>query len=523
MGLGHPHWFRARRRVLAVVCVILFLTFLDNTIVSVVLAGIQSSLSAGVQDLQWIVDGYMLVFAALMLTGGTLGDLFGRKRVMLGGVALFIIGSIISTFAHSVDALVAGRVIMGVGAAASEPGTLSIIRQVFPDRKGRARALSVWAAVSGTALALGPIIGGVLVGAFSWRAVFVFGAGLGVVVLIAGTLVLPESSDRRGRHLDLKGLSLGASALGAATFGVILDEVHGYRAWWIDLLLIASFILGATFVLVENRQSDPVMPIKFFRVPAFSGANIVAFATNFGVFAVFFFTALYLQIIAGFSGFQIALAFIAMAVAMVLAALGTGRWEAQARRGAFVPTVVGCLLAGIGMFVVDAVLSPTVNSWTLTWALALVGVGFGMTLTTMTTVVLNIVPIERSGMAASTVNTFREMGGVLSVAILGAIVNGQLTTSLVAKLQALGLPANFQSLAVYAITHGGNLPAGAHVSVSTILNHPKLVQQTENAAYAAFGHGLDIALYIAGVILLCTALVAWATMRHHSPAGQTAL
>ncbi len=509
-----PRIFPGERRSLAVVCLILFLTFLDNTIVSVVLAGIQTDLKAGVQALQWIVDGYMLAFAALMLAGGTLGDLFGRKRIMLAGVALFSIGSLIAMLADSSTMLIAGRVVMGIGAAASEPGTLSLIRQVFKERRERARALSVWAAVSGTALAFGPIIGGLLVGASGWRQVFTFSLGFGVVAFIAGLLVLPESSDKAERHLDFRGLVLGALALASATFGVIFGETSGYASWWIILLLGFSLVLALAFVLVEKRDRDPVLPIKFFKLPAFSGANLVAFATNFGVFAVFFFTALYLEIIAGFSGYQIALAFIAMAVVMVLAALATGRYVAK--YGPLVPTVLGCLLAGGGMFAVEANLNASVGTADLVWPLAVVGLGFGMTLTTMTTVVLNIVPARRSGMAASTVNTFREMGGVFGVAILGAIVNGQLTGHLAAKLAALGLPANFQSLAIYAVTHGGNLPANAHISAGAILQHPELVAQTQNAAYAAFANGLNIALDIAGAILLATAIVAYLTLRHYS-------
>lgn len=513
-----PRPFHGHKRVLAIISTVLFLTFLDNTIVSVVLASIQSDLSAGVQDLQWTVNGYMLVFAALMLTGGTLGDLFGRKKVMLGGVGLFAIGSLVAMLAHSSGTLIAGRVIMGVGAAASEPGTLSIVRQVFTERKERARALGVWAAVSGVALALGPIIGGILVSAGGWRQVFVFSLGLGILALIAGFLVLPESSDRRGRHLDFPGLVTGGGALTAATFGVISGESHGYTSWWIILLLAASLLLGVIFVMIEKRQHDPVLPIKFFREPAFTGANTVAFVTNFGIFAVFFFTTLYLQIIAGLSGYEIALDFIAMAAVMVMGALTAGRWTAL--RGPLVPTVLGCLLAGVGIILVDIILSPTTVGWQLVLSLVMVGLGFGMTLTTMTTTVLNIVPPARSGMAASTVNTFREMGGVMSVAILGAIVNNQLSSHLADKLQALGLPVSFQSLAIYAIKHGGNLPANAHVSAGAILNHPDLVEKTTNAAYAAFGSGLNIALLSSGALLIATAGLSWLTMRHYKPASE---
>jgi EmrB/QacA subfamily drug resistance transporter len=517
MGLANKRIFRGQKRALAVICTVLFLTFLDNTVVSVVLAGIQTSLNADVQDLQWIVDGYMLVFAVMMLTGGTLGDLFGRKKVMLSGVAIFSAGSIICMVASSPKMLIAGRVIMGIGAAGSEPGTLSTIRHVFEDEQKRARALSVWAAVSGVALALGPIIGGILVGLFSWRRIFTFNLALGILVLVAGYLVLPESSDPEGRKLDIKGLIVGGLALATATCGIIFGETSGYLVWWVDLLLASSLALGAAFVFVEKRQDDPVLPIKYFGELGFSGANIVAFATNFGVFTVFFFTALYLQIIGGFSGLHIALAFIAMAVVMVVSAIATGYWEAK--RGALWPSVIGCALGGIGLFLVDMVLSPHVGTGQLVWTLVIVGIGFGMTLTTMTTIVLRIVPPDHSGMAASTVNTFREMGGLFSVAILGAIVNSRLTGNLKAKLQSLGLPDTIQSLVIHAVTHGGNVPGGGHAQASQIKNHSKLVNEVTQAAYAAFGHGLDLALYIAGAILLASAVIAWFFLRHRFAPG----
>jgi MFS family permease len=213
----------AREAALAAVCAILFLTFLDNTIVSVALADIQSSLSVSVTGLQWIVDGYMLAFAALMLTGGTLGDLLGRKKVMLAGVAVFCAGSIVAAVAPDTTTLIAGRIVMGVGAAASEPGTLSLIRHIYPEREERAVALGVWAAVSGLALALGPVIGGLLVngGGRNWVWIFWFGVGLGAVSFAVAAVTLTESRDPEGRKLDVPGLAAGAAAIMAATFAVI--------------------------------------------------------------------------------------------------------------------------------------------------------------------------------------------------------------------------------------------------------------------------------------------------------------
>ncbi|MGZ4370524.1 MAG: MFS transporter, partial [Gaiellaceae bacterium] len=349
-----------RRPVLATLCAVLFLTFLDNTIVSVTLADIQTSLHSGVTQLQWIVDGYMLAFAGLMLTGGTLGDLFGRRKVMLAGIALFCAGSLVAALAPTDAVLIAGRVLMGIGAAGSEPGTLSIIRHVYPEPDRRARALGAWTAVSGAALALGPILGGLLVGGVGWRGVFWFNLAFGALALAAAATVLPESADPQDRQLDMWGLALGAAAVTAATFAVIEGEGAGYTTWWIDLLFAAAALAALAFVLVERRHPDPVLKLEFFRERTFTVANLAAFATSFGIFAVFFFfTALYLQLIGNFSGWRIALQFLAMAAAIIAAAPVAGRWTA--RRGPRGPLTVGCLLAGVGLFAVDALLGPHVS------------------------------------------------------------------------------------------------------------------------------------------------------------------
>ncbi|MGH7234278.1 MAG: MFS transporter [Candidatus Saccharimonadales bacterium] len=491
---------------LTILCVILFLTFLDNTIVSVVLANVQSSLAAGVQDLQWIVDAYMLAFAVFMLSGGTLGDILGRKKVMLSGVGLFVAGSIVSMLAGSVDVLITGRAIMGLGAAASEPGTLSMIRQLYPDSHARSKALGIWAAVSGIALAFGPIIGGIIIGFTSWRGVFTLGAAFGIVALIAGWFYLPESSDRQGRKLDLPGLVAGGASISTASVAVILGENDGYSSPHIITLFVLSALSMAAFILIERRSRDPVLPLNLFKKLHFTIANAVAFSANFGIFAVFFFVALYLQFIAGFSGYKIALSFISMTVSIVLAALIAGRTYSFSRTIPFV--VLGSVLAGAGTLILRQIINPNVSVLALTWVLALTGVGFGILLVTMTSSVLNIVSSKRSGMAASTVNTFRELGGVFGVAILGSIVNAQLTGGMVSKLRALHLPTNFQSFVIYAITHGGHTPQGLHVSVAELASHAALVNKVTQAAYDAFGQGLHIALFIAGTVLLLIAAVA---------------
>jgi EmrB/QacA subfamily drug resistance transporter len=504
---------------LSTLCAVLFLTFLDNTVVSVGLANVQSDLHAGVTSLQWVVNGYALTFAAFMLAAGMLGDMLGRKRIMLAGVAIFCAGSVVAATASNVDWLIAGRVIMGVGAAASEPGTLSIIRHVYPDRGTRADALGVWAAVSGLALAMGPVIGGVLVGFSSWRAIFWFNLGFGVVAFALAAAVVPETSDRQGRHFDFFGFVLGAVFLATLSFAVIQGEQSGYTSPLILTLFVICGLSGVAFVMAEHRVKTPMLDLSMFRRPPFAGSNFVAFVAYFGTFSIFFFTALYLQVVADASAYQTAVDFLPMAAALIITSALTG--PLVARIGPRWPMVIGCVLAGGGILLASAVLSPTVTFGTLGWVLPIAGIGIGMLLVPVTSVPLTVVPPDRSGMAASATNTSREMGAVFGVAILGSIVNGKLTGDLAARLKAIGIPPTFQSLVEHAIQTGGASSGGAasNAEHSTNATVSKIATKVVNAAYDAFGSGLHVALVLSGCLILAGAVVATFTI--HRPKGET--
>ena len=278
---------------------------------------------------------------------------------MLSGVGIFCAGSIIAAVARDVDVLIAGRVVMGLGAAASEPGTLSIIRHVYPDRRMRADALGVWAAVSGLALALGPVVGGVLVGIWSWRAIFWFNLSWGRGLsprpgLRARDLRSPGPPDRLARD-PARCADAGHRLLrrhSGREFGLVI--------WWIDLLWALSFVLAVLFVIRERRAEHPILDISLFRRAPFSGSLFVAFASYFGIFSIFFFTALYLQIVTDVSAYRTALVFIPMAAGLILASIFTGPWVA--RTGPRLPMTIGCVLAAGG------ILAPA-RSWvrTSTW------------------------------------------------------------------------------------------------------------------------------------------------------------
>jgi EmrB/QacA subfamily drug resistance transporter len=450
-----------------------------------------------------------------MLAAGMLGDLLGRKRIMLAGVAVFCAGSVVAATAVNVDWLIAGRVIMGVGAAASEPGTLSIIRHVYPDKETRADALGVWAAVSGLALALGPVVGGLLVGASSWRAIFWFNLAIGAMAFVAAAVYVPETADRQGRHLDAVGLFLGALFLAAASFAVIQGEESGYGTSWIMALFALSALSAVAFIVRERRTESPMLDLSLFRRAPFAGSNFVAFAAYFGTFSIFFFTALYLQVVANASAFQTAVDFLPMAAGLILASAATGPWVA--RVGPRIPMTVGAVLAGGGILISSAVLSPHVDFVTLGWVLPIAGIGIGIILVPVTSVPLTVVPPERSGMAASATNTSREMGAVFGVAILGAVVNAKLTGGLAVRLKQIGVPPSFQNLVLHAVQTGG-ASGGAASSAEHSKNAAvaKIATKVIQAAYNAFGSGLHLALIISGCLILVGAVVAACTIHRSS-------
>jgi EmrB/QacA subfamily drug resistance transporter len=493
---------------LTVLLSILFLTFLDNTVVSAVLTNVQSQLHSGVTQLQWVVGAYALAFASLMLVAGSLGDNFGRKRIIVIGVTIFCAGSVVCALATSSTELIVGRVIMGVGAAGSEPGTLSLIRHIYPERRHRARALGAWAAVSGLALAMGPVLGGALVGFWSWRAIFWFNLVFGVLVLVGAMVTLPESVNPLRRRVDLGGFVLGALTLAMATFATIAGESAGYRAGWVEALYTLSFVSMVLFVVVEYRTRSPMLNLRFFKRRPFTGSAFVAYTSYFSIFSIFFFVALYLEVVAAVSPYELAQDFLPLLGGMVVASLFAGRWVG--RVGSRVPMMTGCLLAAMGVLLTDVVIGPHVGVGELGWTLGIAGIGFGIIAVPVNSSALMSIPAEDSGMASSTINTSRELGAVTGVAILGSIVNGQLTVNLTHRLAAIGVPPAFRNEVITAITTGSlaTKVKGYNASSAAI---QRIIDKVVSAAYAAFSHGLDLALGISSLLLLASAAVAYAT------------
>jgi EmrB/QacA subfamily drug resistance transporter len=506
---------------LATLCIVLFLTFLDITIVSVALAGLQTQLHAGVSSLQWVVGAYALTFASTMLMFGTIGDQFGRKKVMLIGICIFLFGALLAalsvvifspkTSATSALALViAGRAVMGLGAAASEPGTLSMLRHLYPDFRIRNRAIGIWAAVSGFSLALGPVVGGVLVYIWSWPAIFWFNVVFGVAALVLAAIVLPENSDPDGRPVDVAGAVLGAAALSTLIFAVIDAENSGFSSNKVIGLLCASAVTFAAFIWRESKAAHPLLDLSFLRIPQFATPNVVAFCAYFATFAIFFFTALYLEEVTGYNGGQIAEVFLPMTVLMILASLLAGRWTSVVDLRWSI--VGGCGTFALGLLWTNAVISPEPPYLPLAAALALTGIGIGSCVVPITSSVLAVVPPERSGMAASTTNTSREVGAVMGVAILGAVVIGKLQTALLASLIALKLPRYVYPIVINGVLTG-QVPSVHGSSSQAPPGQGKLVSQVIHATYSAFLSGLHDALYLSAGLVAAAGVLAAITIR----------
>ena len=494
-----------RSLALFALCGVLFLTFLDTTIASVALGNIQSDLHAGVIQLQWVVNGYALVFASLMLMAGAIADRVGRHGVLFMGVVIFCAGSVMAATASTVGMLIAGRAVMGVGAAASEPGTLAIIRQIYRDPAERARAIGIWVATAGTALALGPVIGGVLIDIADWRAIFWFNLALGLVLLAITERYVPRDTGvRSNSRLDFGGFVFGAAFLACGAFAVIHGETAGYSDPKVITLFVISGLSLIAFIGTERMVKAPMIARSYLS-RVVNSSLLVSFAMFFGIFSIFFFTALYLMEVLAYSGGRIAAAFAPMAVALIASSIISGRWVA--RVGTRTPMVIGCLIASIGVASTDYVITHGADPMKIAFTLGVAGLGFGLGIVPATSAVLSEVPPENAGVAASMVNTSRQIGAVLGVAVLGSLVNSNLTTGLGDKLDKLGV-GDYKSIVINAI-ESGQVPSGGSSTVTGYQQtYGDIVTKVINAAYSAFRSGLEVSLIIAAVVIAVAAGVA---------------
>jgi EmrB/QacA subfamily drug resistance transporter len=406
-------WF-----TLAAVSFGLFMIMLDNTVVNVALPAIQRDLEADLSELQWVVTGYALTFAALMLIGGKVADAFGRRLIFVIGIAIFTTASLWCGLADSSDELIAARVIQGVGAALMNPATLSIIAATFPPHQ-RGTAIGIWAGVSALALAIGPLVGGLITQHVDWSWIFFINVPVGILAIAASYLFIDETRDQTHERLDLPGLATSGVGLFALTYGLIEANTYG----WTSTRIVGAFVVAAfmltVFVLLERHQRAPMLQLDLFRNSTYTGANLVILLVALAMFGVFFFVSLYMQNVLGYSAVQTGAAFLPMTILIILIAPIAGR--ASDRIGSRGLLTVGMLLVA-GQLLYFSRLGVDSSFWNLLPGFLVGGVGMAMTMTPSAAAATRSVPVDKAGVGSAVLNASRQVGGSLGIALVGAII-----------------------------------------------------------------------------------------------------
>jgi DHA2 family methylenomycin A resistance protein-like MFS transporter len=428
---------RDRRIVLIVMCVGYFLVLLDVTIVNVALPTIGDDLGASVAGLQWVVDGYALTLASLMLAGGTIGDLHGHKRVVLSGLVLFGVASLACAIAPGTGALVVARVFQGLGAALLLPGTLATITHAFPDRAEQRKAIGIWAGIGSAALPAGPLLGGALVDGIGWRAVFLVNLPIALAALVVAARVVDETPHSSSRRLDFAGTALGAGVLASFTFSIIEIGNGGLGGLAVGGVLMAAGLLAA-LIAVERASPDPMLPLPLFRRPAFSASNAIAGSMNLGTLGVLFVLTLYLQSARGDSPLTAGALLIPLFLPLVLIAPFAGRLTA--RIGPPLPMAEGLIAAAAGLALLTFQSSDS-NYATLLPALLLWGVGIAFLTPAVVAAAMASVDVKRAGLAAAVNNTSRQAGGAIGIAVMGAIAGSPGSSGFLGGMHAAALAA----------------------------------------------------------------------------------
>ncbi len=410
--------YAQRWKTLGVLALSLLIIGLDNTVLNVALPTLQTQFSASGSTLQWIVDAYLLAFAGVLLTMGTLGDRFGRKRALQTGLVLFGVASVLAAFAQNATQLIVLRAAMGIGGAMIMPATLSVIMDVFP-REERGKAIGIWSAIAGVGIGLGPFVGGLLLEWFSWSSVFWLNVPIVAVALVAGIALVPESRDPRPGAFDLRGATLSIATLVTLVYGIIEAGPRG----WTDPLVLgcfsASALLGTAFVMWERRVASPMLPLAFFHDPRFTVASVGVALVFFAMMGSVFAFTQYLQFAHGFSALEAGAAMLPLALGLVIGSGASNRLATSLGRRR--------VIAG-GLIGVAAVLSTSL-AWTPDMAAVLLGlVTFGLALSMgaamapATDSVMSAVPEAKAGVGSAMSDVTRQVGGALGVAVIGSII-----------------------------------------------------------------------------------------------------
>jgi len=491
-----PKWW-----TLVAVCLGIFILLLDITIVNVALADIQLDLNASLADLQWVIDAYALSLAALLLTAGSLADLYGRRRVFVIGAALFMAGSIACGAAQDIFFLQLSRAFQGIGGAAMFATALALIASAFQGRD-RGVAFGAFGATTGVAVAVGPVLGGVLTSGISWRWIFFVNVPVCLLAIFIGMTRVRESHDPRAGRPDWFGFVTFSLALGGLVYGLIRAGQTEWDDARVVFCLVAAAVLLAVFVVSQMRQHDPMFDLGLLRKPTFTGGLVAAFGVSSSVFSLLAYLVIYVQNVLGYSAVGAGVRFLFLSGAAFVAAAVAGRLtEHVPAKWLIAP---GFVVLGVGLLLIHGI--EVDSSWThLIPGLLVSGIGVGMINTPLASTAVGVVSVERSGMASGINSTFRQVGIATGIAVLGTIFAHQVADGVRAGLA--GTPAADQSDRIAGAVTGGQTDAVLQSAPAGIRD------QLAAVATSSFVDALNHITVIAMVIAFASAAVCFLTIR----------
>src|SRR5215510_4151075 len=419
--------YERRWWTLGVLCISLVMIVMANASLNVALPTLAESLNTGASGLQWIVDAYSLVFAGLLLTAGSLGDRYGRRLALNGGLILFGAASLFAMTSSSAGAVIGARAVMGVGAAFVMPATLSILAHVFPPNE-RPRAIAIWAGFAGVGVALGGVVSGALLESFWWGSIFVINVVVVVVALVVGFFLIPRSREKIHAPLDPLGALLSIVGLSALVYGIIEAPDHGWASTQTIVIFAAAIIVLAAFVAWEFRTDEPMLDLRFFRNPNFTAATVAITLVFFAMFGSYFLFTQYLQLVHGYSPLGAAVRIVPWALAYMLSATQSAKLVVRFGQRLVVST--GLVIAATGLGIVAA--TSTVGAGYLPFAIGVVvqALGMGITTAPSTGAIMRSLPLHKAGVGSAVNDTSRELGGALGVAVLGSLVSSHFRSSM---------------------------------------------------------------------------------------------